>query len=259
MNIIHRIRSYRLFVLKIGSFRLSPGIFSTFVTLVLLYTMISLGFWQLGRAEFKDTLQQTIEERKTMSVSALDELTGSVDDRRYMPTGFVARYDAGHTFFLDNRIYNGRVGYHVFTPAKLGDDKAVLVARGFVDIGESREQLPELDTPSYDLRFEGLLDVEPSRGLVLTDDVQQLDGWPVVLQYLDLDEASDMLGYELYDMVLWLHDEPEGKNGVLTYDLPVLNLNSAKNNGYAFQWFAMSIALIGIYVFVNIKRDTEKL
>ena len=31
-------------------------------------------------------------------------------------------------------------------------------------------------------------------------------------------------------------------------------LNAAKNNGYAFQWFAMSVALLIIYLVVNTKR-----
>lgn len=257
LNIIHRIRSYRLFSLSLGSFRLNPGVISTIVTLVLLYTMISLGFWQLERAEFKDTLQQKIEERKTMPVSALEQLSGTIDERRFVPTEFMASYDAEHSFYLDNRIYNGRVGYHVFTPAVLDDERSVLIARGFVALGESRDELPEAITPAGKVRFKGLLEQEPPRGLVLADDANQSGDWPVVLQYLDLDEVSDMLGYELYDMVLWLDEDSDKENGVLTYDLPVLNLDSAKNTGYAFQWFAMSFALLLIYLFVNLKRDTE--
>jgi len=72
-----------------------------------------------------------------------------------------------------------------------------------------------------------------------------------VLQYIDLDEIDQILGYQLYDMVLWLDQDQAGS---LEYDLPVLNLNSTKNNGYAFQWFAMSLALLLIYVVVNTKR-----
>ena len=55
-------------------------------------------------------------------------------------------------------------------------------------------------------------------------------------------------------MVLWLNPEEVGG---FEYDLPVLNLNAAKNNGYAFQWFAMSAALLIIYIVVNTKRQTE--
>jgi len=73
----------------------------------------------------------------------------------------------------------------------------------------------------------------------------------LVLKYVDLPELNKLLGYELYDMVLWL-DQDEA--GGFDYDLPVLNLNSAKNSGYAFQWFAMSAALLIIYLVVNTKR-----
>ena len=256
MNIIHRIRSYRLFSLKAGRYRLSPGIVSTLVTLILLYTMISLGFWQSGRAEYKDTLQQQIEQRKNMSASGLDELPVSVEDRRYMPVAVRGEYDLGHSFLLDNRILKGRVGYHVYTPVRLSEHRAILVARGFLDIGRTREQLPEFETPAGMVQIEGLLDQPPSRALVLSDYIQQTDHWPVVLQHIDLEEISNMLGYKLYDMVVWLNDKPGYENGLFEHDLPVLNLNAAKNRGYAFQWFAMSFALLIIYVFVNLKRES---
>ena len=98
--------------------------------------------------------------------------------------------------------------------------------------------------------------MEPSRGLILAENVQDTTQWPVVLQYVDLNEISALVGYQLYDMVLWLNEVEAVDNtaGSFDYDLPVLNLNSAKNNGYAFQWFAMSLALLLIYLFVNSKK-----
>ena len=53
-------------------------------------------------------------------------------------------------------------------------------------------------------------------------------------------------------MVIWLN---ENEAGSFEYDLPVLNLNATKNNGYAFQWFAMSLALLIIYIVVNTKSN----
>jgi cytochrome oxidase assembly protein ShyY1 len=68
-----------------------------------------------------------------------------------------------------------------------------------------------------------------------------------------------MLGYELYDMIVWLDEgKSDASAGIYQYDLPVLNLNSAKNNGYAFQWFAMSLALLIIYLVVNTKNIKVK-
>ena len=251
MSIIKTIRDFRLISVKIAGFRFSPGIVSSLVAAALLYTMLSLGLWQLDRAEFKDTLQQKISERKTLSPAGLDELPSSSDDRRYYPVKFFAEFDEQHSFLLDNITFNGQVGYHVYTPVKISESRAILVNRGFVPQGKTRDQLPEITPPDGNVLLQGLLDLPPSRTLLLADYVLETSSWPVVLQYIDLAEISHILGYELYDMVLWL--DPE-KPGSFDYDLPVLNLNAAKNNGYAFQWFAMSAALLIIYLVVNTKR-----
>ena len=255
MSIIKTIRDFRLVSLTVAGFQFSPGIVSSLVTVALLYIMVSLGLWQLDRAEFKDTLQQTISERKTLSPAGLGELPASSDERRFYPVNIFAEFDAQHSFLLDNITFNGQVGYHVYTPVKISGSRAVLVNRGFVPQGKTRDQLPETSSPDGDVSLQGLLDLPPSRTLLLAEYVQETTRWPVVLQYIDLSEISHILGYELYDMVLWLNpDEP----GSFEYDLPVLNLNAAKNNGYAFQWFAMSVALLIIYLVVNTKRMVKK-
>jgi len=252
VNIIKAVRQYRIISIHISSYHFNPGVFSSLITVAFLYIMISLGFWQLDRAEFKHTLQQKITERKNLSASTLDELPQSTDDRRYLPVQFTGEFDLEHSFFLDNKTFKGRVGYHVFTPVKLTATKAILVSRGFIAMGRSRTPLPKIDTPSGDLLIQGILDLPPSRTIVLAENVNQTEQWPVLLQYVDLTEVAQMLGYELYDMVLWLNED-ETSN--FEYDLPVLNLNAAKNNGYAFQWFMMSLALFIIFIVVNTKRQ----
>lgn len=255
MSIFRVIRRYRLLSLRLAPYHFNPGIFSTFVTIFFLYVMLSLGFWQLNRAEYKDTLQQKIEQRKNLSPLSLTELPEPKDDRRYLPVSFSGEYDVQHSFLLDNITFKGRVGYHVFTPVKSADSKAVLVYRGFVGIGESRQKLPGLKTPEGEILIHGLLDLTPSRTILLAENSQQTEHWPVVLQYIDLDRISHLLGYPLYDMVLLLDQDSTGS---FEYDIPVLNLNAAKNNGYAFQWFAMSIALLIIFFVVNTKKDDLK-
>ena len=248
---IKAITEYRLISLRISSYHFNPGVFSTLITVALLYTMTSLAFWQMGRAEFKDTLQQKNIERKNLSPVTIAELPASRESRRYHPVKFIGEFDNQHSFLLDNIIFNGHVGYHVYTPVKVNNTITILVNRGFVSQGKTRDQLPEVDVPGGAIEISGLLDFSPSRTLLLAEDVQEMSRWPVVLQYIDLTEISQLLGYELYDMVLWLNPDEAGG---FEYDLPVLNLNAAKNNGYAFQWFAMSLALVIIYIVVNTKR-----
>jgi len=222
MSIINKIRQYRLVSISLASYSFSPGVISSIVTIALLYTMVALGFWQLDRAEFKETLQQTIVERKNLPPAGIEELPSTIEDRRYLPLRFTAEYDPQHSFLLDNKILNGRVGYHVFTPAITINDRAILIARGFLEMGASRDTLPDIDVPEGAIVVQGLLDQQPSRTLVLAENVQQTNRWPVLLQYVDLDEIGEILGYEMYDMVLWLDQD---NVGVFEYDLPVLNLN----------------------------------
>jgi surfeit locus 1 family protein len=251
MSNFNALRQFRLVSVNVASYHFNPGLFSTLITAALLYTMVSLGFWQLDRAEFKDTLQQKIVERKNLSPVDLTALPRSADDRRYYPLKFSGEYDAAHSFLLDNKVLHGDAGYHVFTPVKIDNNRTILVDRGFIKQGKSRDDLPIIKTPAGKIEFQGLLDLTPPRALLLAENVQETARWPVVLQYIDLREIEQILGYPLYDMVLWLDQD---QSGSLEYDLPTLNLNSAKNNGYAFQWFAMTLALLLIYIVVNTKR-----
>jgi len=251
MSIFNALRQFRLISVNVASYNFNPGLLSTLITVALLYTMVSLGFWQLDRAEFKDTLQQKIVERKNLKPVDVAALPQSKEDRRYYPVKFYGEYDAKHTFLLDNKVLNGDAGYHVFTPVKIDNSRYILVNRGFMKQGQSRDDLPVIETSGGRVEFQGLLDLAPPRALLLAENVQETARWPIVLQYVDLDEIGQLLGYPLYDMVLWLDQDQAGSLG---YDLPTLNLNSAKNNGYAFQWFALSLALLIIYVVVNTKR-----
>ncbi len=49
------------------------------------------------------------------------------------------RYDAGRQILIDNRVHAGRAGYHVVTPLVIEDGRAVLVNRGFVPAGPTRD------------------------------------------------------------------------------------------------------------------------
>ena len=255
MSIIGDIRQYRLISFHFASYHFNPGVLSSLITAGFLYVMISLAFWQLDRAEFKESLQQNITERKSLIPVNFDALPQSIKNRRFRPVTFIGEFDGQHSFLLDNITYNGHVGYRVFTPVKVNDSTTILVNRGFVSQGKTREQLPEIETPGGKIELSGLLDFSPSRTLLLAENVQETSRWPVVLQYVDLIEISQLVDYELYDMVLWLNPDEAGS---FEYNLPVLNLNAAKNNGYAFQWFAMSLALFIIYIVVNTKRKTRK-
>lgn len=224
------------------------------LALFFIYLMLTLGQWQADKAQYKENLEEKIATRKNLPAISLDELPATFDERLYLPIIVRGQYEAEKYFLLDNRVFNGRVGYDVYSSLLLGDGSAILVNRGFLPQGKTRNDLPQFITPAEMVAVKGLLDKAPSKGIVLADNVNQADSWPVILQYLDLEETKSMLDLPLFDMVIRLN---ENEKYGFAREIPALHLNSAKNRGYAFQWYAMTFALIIIYIVVNTKkRDT---
>ena len=213
--------------------------------------MMSMGQWQASKAEYKDNLVNKIVARKDLPAISMQEIPAAEDDRLFLPVRIDGRYDAEHTFLLDNKVLNGQVGYDVYTPLIMPNGEAILVNRGFMPQGKTRQDFPLTATPDEPLTVKGLLDRTPSKTIVLADNVNKEESWPVVLQYIDVNEIKEMLGYPVFSMVLWLDKE---ENYGFTRTLPVMNSGSAKNAGYAFQWYAMSVALLVIYIVVNTKK-----
>ena len=116
----------------------------TITLLLLLGLLMSLGFWQLDRAEQKRALLAGYNTDRDATVIQLEPGLQSYRDFNYQSASAAGHYDADRQFLLDNRTHNGRVGYHVLTPFVLRESgAAVLVNRGWIDLGGTRDQLPD--------------------------------------------------------------------------------------------------------------------
>ena len=113
-----------------------------FATLVLL---ISLGFWQLDRANEKRAIEDQIANANSFDV----ELVTSVEflkDREYYHVRLQGSYVVDKQFVYDNQIVDQVSGYYVLTPLVLkGDSKAVLINRGFIPWNGRRDKLADID------------------------------------------------------------------------------------------------------------------
>jgi surfeit locus 1 family protein len=213
--------------------------------------MISMGLWQLSRAEYKDNLLDKIAERKDLRPISLAELPHKEEDRLFLPVNVSGTFDAEHQFLYDNRILEGRAGYHVYTPLKLRTGDSILVNRGWVPQGKTRQDLPEIPASLKEVKFTGLVDKVPSKGLILSERVHEEISWPMVLQYIDIKELEQVLDYSMMPVVVWMD---KNSRDIFQHELPVLTLDSSKNRGYVFQWFAMALALLIIYIVLNTKK-----
>ena len=242
--------------MRIASWEFNPGLWPSLATLLVLPLFLSLGFWQLDRAEQKRTLHHEFESRQAASrvdLNKEDDLRNNFDQLHWRKVIMEGVFSRDINILLDNQVQGGIAGYFVYTPFELKEqDTWVLVNRGWVPAGASRENPPEIAVEEQALQVIGSVKLPPKTGMLLAENiVEQLGGGIVRVQKLELTGIEEALGLELLPYVVRL--SPESTIGFArAWKDP--GSGEEKNLGYAFQWFAMATAIFIIYLVLNIKR-----
>ncbi len=237
--------------MRFGNLEFSPGRWPSLFTLVVLVILISLGFWQLDRAEQKQVLLDEFQGSGGQAPFKLDTTIKSFDDLQYQFATAAGHYDTGRQFLLDNRTHKGAAGYEVLTPLRLESSELnVLVNRGWIPLGTSRDLLPDMPV-SADVRVVvGRIKQALQDGFRLGEE-ELRQGWPYRIQRIDTEKLGDELGYRLLPVVLLLNpDETEG----FIREWHPLTFGPERNLGYAVQWFGLALTLAIIYLSVNIRK-----
>ncbi|MFT5578590.1 MAG: surfeit locus 1 family protein [Paraglaciecola psychrophila] len=231
------------------SFAVTPDWRATALAVLLLPLVISLGFWQLQRADEKSELKELQQQRQTAAPVAIESLPAG--DQHYRPVLLRGHFIAGRTLFLDNRISLGQFGYEVVMPFQLRDsDEVVLVNRGWIAGDRSRRSLPsppEVAPAGELLELRG--SIYMSQGSLMQLSASQVSNeWPRVSQSIDFKQMAAALGLRLYPHQVRLPAEGPAS---LRANWMVVNIEPSKHTGYAVQWFAMAVMLLIILVIVN--------
>lgn len=239
--------------MRIGGLDFTPGLWPTLVTTLLLGLLVSLGFWQLDRAQQKKDILEAYEAGPQSTVFELEATTEPVDTGRYRFATATGSYDNVHQFLLDNRTRNGYAGYEVLTPFLIRNSGvAVLVNRGWIPITGDRSDIPDLQIGEELRTISGRVS-QPPQPFMLGDD-EPRSGWPYRIQTVDPGILSEELGYRLLPLVLLLDSrEQDG----FDREWLLFSFGPERNTGYAVQWFGLALALLIIYLVVN-TRKVEK-
>src|SRR5688572_20604674 len=95
-------------------------------TVLLFPLLVRLGFWQLEREQEKIQLQTMYTERQQQAPVALFDLDEQ-EDLQYRQVVVAGTYDNEHVFLLDNKIYQGQVGYELIVPLLTNGGAVVFV------------------------------------------------------------------------------------------------------------------------------------
>jgi len=228
--------------------RFAPRPFATAAATGAVLLFVVLGNWQLGRAGEKRALYD--EFGHAGPVSPLPRAT--VPAPRYQHVSARGIYDASHQFLLDNMTHAGRAGVHVLTPLLLADGSAVLVNRGWVRFGATRDSLPDIEVSQDSRAVSGRLDQLP-RPLIRLE-AAPLGGWPPLISYPRMEDLGAALGRELHPHLILLDAEaPDG----YAREWRVPGTTPDRHLGYAIQWFAFAATAVAIWFAQSLRRARE--
>jgi len=257
--------------MRLGNRTFSPKLWALLVYLAVLSCMLFLGFWQLQRAELKIMMQKAAQQAAQAPAVELS-LVENIDRSavRYERVSLSGIYEHTRQLLWDNRTHKGVAGYEVIVPLNLDDGRLALVNRGWLAVGASRQQLPDVALPAVAIgvpvSVQGYLS-QPSKGFASGDALQAGEPWPKRLQYFDYDAIGQALGRVVVPAVIQAQSlSIDAKTPTLLTPRPewlVANWQPAasgpaKHYSYAFQWFAMALALSVIFVCVNCRKIPEK-
>ena len=216
-----------------------------------------LGLWQLDRAGEKERRREMFAARTSDAPILLNQrlsiMPAEIDPDwwRYRHVEVSGNVFGERQYLLDNRTRNGVAGYHVYLPMLVtGLDRVVLVNRGWVETGPSRERRPNVSLNPSERVVSGIVD-HPRHPLLLGDDGYAEFSWPKVVQRIDLDKTARDLKRPVLPFVV-LMDEALPDGFVREWS-PYLGIGPERHRGYAFQWFSLAAAVAAVWIVVKFR------
>jgi surfeit locus 1 family protein len=227
-----------------------------------------MGFWQLQRAAEKEAALSLFDQQLLLPPAGWESFESN--PQQYQLLKLTGNYAANSDWLLDNQIYQGQFGYRVFTPF-CSDRNCILVDRGWTKGDLDRRILPNVGEQVGTVTISGRLDKLSQNSAIGKDEpltvapfrVQQINFDTVSIHLLKYDREhtniSDNPAYslpakKLYPWIMRLESEQPG-HFIVSWK-PVVT-GPEKHYGYAFQWFAMAIALIILLLVTTFKKRMQ--
>lgn len=219
---------------------------------------VSLGRWQLERAEVNRNTERTYLQADALEVLDPPLSIISVENHRYRHLRLTGHYEPTIQVLLDNMTRDGRVGYEVLTPFVIADEnndasagRRLLVNRGWVPAPWDRTELPDVSIVPNRVMIEGRIDRLPRAGLDLGEPAAPEGRSVVVLSFPGYDDIEAAVGHPVYRFQLLLNDDQaHGYRRIWTPETD----RDERNVAYAVQWFALAALALSIGVGIAVNR-----
>ena len=211
--------------------------------------LVSLGFWQLERADDKRSIEASIKQANTGSVELIKKEEG-LQSKEYYEVRLQGKYLSDKQFIYDNQIVDQVSGYYVLTPYALeGQSKSILINRGFIPWNGRRDKLADI-VIGQETREIKVQISKPIKRMELKPSEVSIQ-FPALIQSIDLQDMADRAKVD-FSSVIGLLDA-SASNGFIRKWEPYTG-SIEKHIGYAVQWFLMALVLAIIGIRIAIKQ-----
>ena len=211
-------------------------LFSVFVYFIIL-TLLSLGFWQIYRLNWKLELIEQIENSLKNEPVELS----NIEKKNYLRIKTSGDIDFDKQIYLYNLNDAGKPGFEVINPIKIGDEN-YLVNRGWIPF--EKKDLPEINLVDQN-QIVGTLMLQIKPSIFKPENDIEKNYWFT----LDREDILKFTGRNFSEYVIYLNGD---------YKIPKPRVITAKisNNHkkYAITWFSMAISILLIYLYFRKKN-----
>ena len=211
-------------------------LFSVFVYFIIL-TLLSLGFWQIYRLNWKLELIDQIENSLKNNPVELSD----IEKKNYLRIKTSGNIDFDKQIYLYNLNDAGKPGFEVINPIKIGDEN-YLVNRGWIPF--EKKDLPEINLVDQN-QIVGTLMLQTKPSTFKPENDIEKNYWFT----LDREDIFKFTGKNFSEYVIYLNGE---------FKIPKPRVITAKisNNHkkYAITWFSMAISILLIYLYFRKKN-----
>jgi surfeit locus 1 family protein len=235
-----------------GARRFRPALVPSLAALAAVVLCVAAGNWQRGRMHDKEALRAQQDAAAGAAPVPMPALAADADwtPLRYRRVAAAGEYDAPRQILIDNRVHDGRVGYHVVTPLKLADGRVVLVNRGWIAQGASRQDVPRVPPPLGEVTVTGRLAVPAGGYFELAGAAPAGPVW----QNLEPAKFAAATGIAVLPAVI---EETEGADA-LARDWPAPDFGIEKHRIYMMQWYAFAAIAVVLWVVLNLRRPAAR-
>ncbi len=222
---------------------------------------VRLGIWQLDRLEQRRAFNAHVWAMRALPALDLNQpFEGDLTAMEYRAVTAQGVFDLENQVALRNQYYQGQLGYHLLTPLRLPDGRAVLVDRGWIPAeGNQSPEGWKRYGPAGPVRVQGVIRLGVSRvpfggraDPTLAPGQSRLEFWMLP----NLERIATQMPYPILPVYIQM-DPVEGDQEPPIPVRTEVELTEGPHLGYAVQWFTFAGLLLFGYPFLLRKRIKE--